>query len=339
MSRMLATAGLILVMGATAISGNKSANPLTREDVMLLAYSSAPEDHKIQVVEKSSIGFDLDADFERELRKAGVGRAFLAALAKATGHSGSSFAERALASARPLEPKTAKLPRPAQELIPVIIMRAAENERRAVEALKNYTYREADELYEFDPTGRNVIGAYRRERDIVFRDNGKPIAKKKFGPKSTLRRIWAANDEVRRPNLFPFFLLPEKLPDYEITYVDHLDSDDFGVYRFRVSPKVIRTKEFYFQGTIWVEDVDLQIVRTEGRIVPDIRAFFCEILWIRGTTYREKVDGQYWFPVEASGVDTLQFSRGAVQVKSVTKYTDYRLFKSESRILEYTDSP
>ena len=50
-------------------------------------------------------------------------------------------------------------------------------------------------------------------------------------------------------------------------------------------------------------------------------------------TYREQIDGKYWFPTYTQGDDTLYFESGLVQrVRMIVRYEDYKQFKSESQI-------
>jgi hypothetical protein len=58
-----------------------------------------------------------------------------------------------------------------------------------------------------------------------------------------------------------------------------------------------------------------------------------ENLFPRFTTYREQIDGKFWFPTYTMADDTLYFSTGQVHIKQVIRYTDYKQFKSKVRIV------
>jgi hypothetical protein len=88
----------------------------------------------------------------------------------------------------------------------------------------------------------------------------------------------------------------------------------------------------YFQGQIWVDDKDLQIVKTYGKSVPDIKSKGQENLFPRFETYREQVDGKYWFPTYTRAVDTLQFTSGAQRMREIIKYDNYRQFQSDVKL-------
>jgi len=83
-----------------------------------------------------------------------------------------------------------------------------------------------------------------------------------------------------------------------------------------------------------VDDRDLQIVKSEGKQVPEVNnKKGQENLFPRFTTYREQIDGKYWFPTFTMADDTLYFSNGPVHIKEILRYTNYKQFKAGSRIL------
>ena len=50
----------------------------------------------------------------------------------------------------------------------------------------------------------------------------------------------------------------------------------------------------YFEGQIWVDDRDLQIVKTYGKGVGRRQG---DDQYPKFETYREQIDGKYWFPL------------------------------------------
>jgi hypothetical protein len=86
----------------------------------------------------------------------------------------------------------------------------------------------------------------------------------------------------------------------------------------------------YFQGRIWVDDIDLQIVKTAGKIAPEFKQRFPKF-----ETYRENIDGRYWFPTYTFGDDWLNFDNGfRVHVRNVVRYKNYRRFSGDVKIRE-----
>ena len=94
-------------------------------------------------------------------------------------------------------------------------------------------------------------------------------------------------------------------------------------------------KKRYFQGRIWVDDHDFQIVKTYGKSVPDIRKKHGdeENLYPKFTTWRQQIDGQYWFPVFTRADDELHFKLQDIHIREIIKYEDYKRFGANSKIL------
>ncbi len=135
----------------------------------------------------------------------------------------------------------------------------------------------------------------------------------------------------------PFVLTSDEIPEYSILYVGKQKEDELGTYVFDIAPKQIEKNKRYFQGRIWVDDHDFQIVKTYGKNVPDIGVGKHhgegENLFPKFTTWRQQIDGQYWFPVYTKVDDELHFSSGDVHVKQVVKYTNYKRFGAKSKII------
>ena len=133
-------------------------------------------------------------------------------------------------------------------------------------------------------------------------------------------------------------LTTEDAAQYNITYVGKQKVDELDTYVFDVAPKVIEKKHRYFQGRIWVDNRDLLIVVTNGKNVPDDTRKGHEDLSPPFVTYREQIDGKYWFPVYTKGDGILHFTGGKgylsqdVHIREFVKYTDYKQFKSTVKI-------
>jgi len=80
---------------------------------------------------------------------------------------------------------------------------------------------------------------------------------------------------------------------------------------------------------------DFQIVKTYGKTVPDIRKNHGddENLFPKFTTWRQQIDGQYWFPVYTKADDELHFKLEDVHIKEIVKYEDYKRFGTNTKIL------
>ena len=213
-----------------------------------------------------------------------------------------------------------------------IIQRFAAKEKQFKAARDNYTYRQDVKVQTVD--GDTVDGEYHQVFDVTFDDKGRKIKNVVFAPQPTLERIMMTEEDVDDiENRLPFVLTSDEIPEYNILYVGQQQEDELHCYVFDIAPKQIVGKKRYFQGRIWVDDHDFQIVKTYGKTVPDIRKKKGqENLFPSFTTWREQIDNKYWFPTYTRADDTLHFSTGEVKIREVVKYENYKQFGSKSRI-------
>ncbi|MFZ3264361.1 MAG: hypothetical protein WA172_10200 [Terriglobales bacterium] len=213
-----------------------------------------------------------------------------------------------------------------------IVKRFAAKEKDFKEARDQYTYRQDVKVMTLD--GDTVDGTYQQVFDVTFDDKGHRIKNVVFAPQPTLERIQMTEEDIDDiENRLPFVLTSDEIGEYDILYVGQQKQDELNTYVFDVAPKQIVGKKRYFQGRIWVDDHDFQIVETYGKTVPDIRKKRGqENLFPRFTTWREQIDGTYWFPTYTRAEDTLHFSLGDIKIREIIKYTNYKRFGSKSRI-------
>jgi hypothetical protein len=50
-------------------------------------------------------------------------------------------------------------------------------------------------------------------------------------------------------------------------------------------------------------------------------------------TFREQIDGKFWFPTYTVANDTLWFDNGGVPIKLTVRYEDYKQFKTDVKII------
>jgi hypothetical protein len=214
-----------------------------------------------------------------------------------------------------------------------IIQRFAAKEKEFKIALDQYGYRQTVKVQTMD--GDTVDGEYQQVFDVSFDDQGKKVKNVVFAPQSTLQRILMTEQDIDDiENRLPFVLTSDEINQYSILYAGQQQEDDLHCYVFDIAPKQIEGKKRYFQGRIWVDDKDFQIVKTYGKSVPDIKKKKDnENLFPKFTTYREQiVDGPYWFPVYTRADDILHFSTGDVKIREIVKYTNYKKFGSNVKI-------
>jgi hypothetical protein len=213
-----------------------------------------------------------------------------------------------------------------------IIQRFAAKEKEFKTALDQYGYRQTVKVQTLDSD--TVDGEYQQVFDVSFDDQGKKVKNVVFAPQSTLQRILMTEQDMDDiENRLPFVLTSDEIGEYSILYVGQQQEDELHCYVFDIAPKQAEGKKRYFQGRIWVDDKDFQIVKTYGRSGPDIKKKNGENLFPKFTTYREQiVDGPYWFPVYTRADDTLHFSNGDVKIREIVKYTNYKKFGANVKI-------
>lgn len=183
--------------------------------------------------------------------------------------------------------------------------------------------------------GGQITGTYIRNSFLTFNDDGSRFERILYAPISTLREITITPEDLENLNgVDPFAIEPKKLDQYSFTFVGKEKIDELNLYVFDVAPKVIpnwkKTDIKYFSGRIWVDDQDLMIVKSKGKAVPEGKQRFPII-----ETWRENVDGKYWFPSFSTSDDELVFDNGqVVKMKVRVKYSNYRLGRSNVRILD-----
>src|SRR5690242_18242010 len=216
-----------------------------------------------------------------------------------------------------------------------IIQRFAAKEKMFQEAREAYAYTQSVKVMTVD--GDTVTGEYQEVFDVLFDDKGNRIEQVKFAPQSTLENGGISMTEqdlndIR--HLMPFVLTTEEIPEYDILYRGTQQEDELHCYVFDIAPKKIEKNRRYFQGRIWVDDHDFQIVKTYGKSVPDIRPKKKgqENLFPRFTTWRQQIDNVYWFPVYTRADDVLHFSTGDVHIREIVQYEDYKRFGSKVKI-------
>lgn len=218
-----------------------------------------------------------------------------------------------------------------------IVQRFAEKETQFKRALENYTYRRTVKLDSIEDNG-SIDGEYLQVDDIVLSPSGRKQERVIFAPDNTLTRALlspADFDDIE--NRLPFTLTTEEVAQYRVTYVGTERVDQVGTYVFDVAPRHIEKDQRYFSGRIWVDAKDFQIVVTNGKNIPDDTRRGQEDLSIPFTTYRQQIDGKYWFPVYTQAEGVLHFKNckaclpSDVHLREIVKYGEYKQFGSTIR--------
>ena len=212
-----------------------------------------------------------------------------------------------------------------------IIKKFAAKEAEFREARNNYTYRQSVKMQELDSGGNPETGKWEEVDDIIFSPEGKRMEKVVFAPVISLHHIQLTPEDVKDlRDVQPFVLTTAEIPEYNIAYLGREKVDEIGCYTFSVKPKKMVTGKRYFEGQIWVDDRDLQIVKTYGKGVGIVSK---NNQFPKFETYREQIDGKYWFPTYTHADDTLHFPDGEVQrIRMTVKYQDYKRYEGKSTI-------
>lgn len=212
-----------------------------------------------------------------------------------------------------------------------IIQRFAAKEAEFSQARSNYTYRQTVKIQELDSAG-NPGGKYELVEDVIFSPEGKRMERVVRAPLATLRNILLTpEDEQDLRNVQPFVLTTTEIPDYDIRFLGKQKADEIPCYVFAVKPKKMVQGKRYFEGQIWVDDRDLQIVKTYGKGVGLLKKG-SDNQFPKFETYREQIDGKYWFPTYTRADDTLHFQTGPQRIRMTVKYEDYKKYEGRSTI-------
>jgi hypothetical protein len=169
-----------------------------------------------------------------------------------------------------------------------IIARFAAAESNNKIARNSYTFTQDVDVRTMGEAG-SITGQFRRTSDIVYDDLGNRFEKISFFPPSTLKVTFTQADMQDLAGVQPFALTTEDLPKYQIDYVGKEKIDELNLYVFEVKPKELKKGERYFQGRIFVDDEDLQIVKVTGQAVPETD----NDKYPHFETFRENIDGRY----------------------------------------------
>jgi hypothetical protein len=205
------------------------------------------------------------------------------------------------------------------------------------QALNNYVYTQDITVQELD--GNTVSGEYRLVQEITYDDKGGRVENVTFAPQNTLRQLVLSREDVEDFRYkMAFVLTTSDLPQYNLLYVGQQRQDEVDTYVFDIAPKTIVKGQRYFQGRIWVDNHDYQIVKSCGKTVPETlqtkkKKNVQENLSPKFVTYREQIDGQYWFPTYIRADDVLHFRVNDVHMREIIKLTNYKRFGSKTRII------
>ena len=201
-------------------------------------------------------------------------------------------------------------------------------------ALNLYAFKR-DALLQRIGMGGQVTGEYHCISTFTFDDKGIRYEKINFFPMSSMGENITKEDIEDLGGVSPFALDPTKVGLYNFKYIGKEKIDELNLYVFDVAPKIMPKpkdpKDRLFMGRIWVDDQDLQIVKTKGKGVPETKQNKFPIV----ETYREQIDGRYWFPTYSYSDDELIFDSGdTLHLRMKVKYFDFTPARATLKVTE-----
>jgi outer membrane lipoprotein-sorting protein len=206
-----------------------------------------------------------------------------------------------------------------------VIQKFGAAEAAAKEARLHYSYKQDVLLQTL--AGKNVTGEFHEVVIVSYDEKGKRKEEVTFAAQNSLREIQMTQDDMEDIHTFmPLMLASDDLGQYNLTYTGQQHVDDLDTYEFHVEPKEEKGRR-YFQGRIWVDAQDFQIVKVCGKSGPEklqVKKKDRPQLHPQFVTYRQLVDKRYWFPAYTRSDDTLRFKTGSIHVRETIKYSDYK---------------
>lgn len=216
-----------------------------------------------------------------------------------------------------------------------IIERFAQKETEFFEAWMQYAYTQRATIRVLSVDGVKQNETLSIVSEVVFKDDGTREIRDVRRSGWLRSVLYTKQDQDIIDNINPFALTMKDLNLYDLNYEGKEKVDELDCYVFSVKPKKTRGDQLYFQGKIWVDDLDLQIVRTIGNVVPQKDAKFPGF-----ETIRQRIDKKYWFPAWTHAEGFLKFSSDeVVQLEETITYENYKKFTSKAVILDGTVKP
>jgi hypothetical protein len=206
-----------------------------------------------------------------------------------------------------------------------ILEKLGAQEAKVKEARSHYTF--TQDVMVQTLNGSSVDGQFHEVTGVSYDDKGKRVEKVTYAEQPTLRGVSLSADDMDDIRVFmPLILTNEDLREYNLTYAGRQHVDDLDTFVFHVVPRKEEKNKRYFEGRIWVDNRDFNIVKLCGKSVPDqvhtkknqpqdIRPMF--------VGYRIYMNG-LWFPAYARVDDTLHFQAQSVHIREIVKFKDYK---------------
>jgi hypothetical protein len=222
---------------------------------------------------------------------------------------------------------------PAQEPPANLVKLAAHRETETEAERNEYMYRQTVTIEELDQHG-GIRGDYHEVRDVIFSPTLERTEQTIGKPRNALKNLILTDEDFRDiRELQPLVLTDDRLWNYETRFKGEETVDDVDCWVVQVRPRQILEGQRLFDGMVWIDKKEYNIVRMTGRAVPQIRTLKTENLFPSFTTIRKPIDGKHWFPVYTYADDTLQFRAGPQRERLKIEYSGYKRFRAESTLI------
>jgi len=216
---------------------------------------------------------------------------------------------------------------------PEIIQRFSRKEDEYLAMRSHFTYKKTIRIEEFGPDGKPsaeyvLVMAPKRDAD------GKVYESVVQRPQSTMQHFYLRSEDLEGLERIPAFpLTTAQLANYNLKYLGKEQVDEVNCYIFQVKPKVLERQKAYFDGVVWVDSQYLEVVKTYGQWMTDLGPVHVvkDLPFSLFETYRENVDGKYWFPDYSRSDDTADVKGQQIPVRIVIKWTDFKPLPAASQ--------
>jgi hypothetical protein len=190
-----------------------------------------------------------------------------------------------------------------------------------------YSYRRTVRIQEFGPDGKPA-GEYNATYQVVRSSGGQLYEKALAAPESSLQYVQFEPDDAHYLGSVPAFpLTTDQLAKYDVKFLSREKVDEIDCYIFEVHPKTLDRKHPLFDGIVWVDQKYIEVVKTYGKWVTDLGPMRPGSLpFNMFETYRENVDGKYWFPNYSRSEDVYKLNGREVPVRVTIKWSDFKVF-------------
>jgi len=207
-----------------------------------------------------------------------------------------------------------------------IIRRFSQKEDQYLVQRTRFTYKKTIRIEEFGPDGKpsgEFVVVMEPARDA----DGKLYERVVQRPQSTMQHFFLRSEDLEGLERIPAFpLASRQLANYNLKYLGKEQVDEVECYIFQVKPKGVERQKAYFDGIVWVDAKYLEVVKTYGQWMTDLGPMHVikDLPFGLFETYRENVEGKYWFPNYSRSDDNAEIKGQPIPVRIVIKWTDFK---------------